>query len=110
MLQTFQVFPVFMLGIYTSVYGYIQPYKLKFSNMIELAVSLNFLLLLILNATSYLSEEYFVFHSVLINQVCHGQFDGVAVISWILMPLYYLPPVALCITGFVFGVFYARYV
>ena len=105
-----QIFLLFLMGIYMTVYGYIRPYRSLCSNVIELVVSLNFLLLLILDSTSYFSDMYFIFQSASSNEHCYGQFEGVTIISWILMPFYYLPLVALCITALVLGGLYFRYV
>jgi len=99
-----------LLAIYTTVYSYVQPYKRQVTNIIETAVNLNFLLLLLLNATLYFHEDFFTFLSLSRSSSedgCLG--SGIAVISWIFMPFYYLPLVTLCITAAVFGVLYLRY-
>ena len=109
---TFQAVPVLLLAVYTAVYGYVQPYKRQVTNIIETAVNLNFLLLLLLNATSYFHDDLFTFPSLSQSSSedgCLGSISGIAVVSWILMPFYYLPLVTLCIIAAVFGVLYLRY-
>jgi hypothetical protein len=90
--------PVLLMAVYTTVYGYIQPYKCRLSNLIEAAVNLNFLVLLILNATTFFRDDYLTFpsQSQSANDSCSDSVTGIATVSWVLMPLYYLPLVAFC--------------
>lgn len=64
-LSLFQAVPVMLVVIYTAVCLYVQPYKSKVTNMMEAAVNANFLLLLILNATSFFHDDYLTFPSSL---------------------------------------------
>lgn len=88
-----------LLALYATVYGYVQPYKSGLTNMIEVAVNINFLVLLILNTTAFFSDEYltFPFLSPSANDTCSDSVHSMATVSWILMPFYYLPLVVLCV-------------
>lgn len=108
---SFQVVPLLLLTIYTAVYGYVQPYQSKLTNLIEAAVNINFLVLLILNATAFFRDDYLTFpnlsHSA--NDTCSDSVHGIATVSWILMPFYYLPLGALCVILLAALLAYIRY-
>ena len=89
-----------VMALYTTVYGYVQPYKSRLTNLIEAAVHLNFLALLILNATTFFRDDYLTFPSLSLsaNESCSDSVNGIATVSWVLMPFYYLPFLAFCIT------------
>lgn len=82
-----------ILTLYTAIYGYVQPYKSKLSNITEAAVNINFLVLLILNATAFFHDDYLTFPPLVqsANDTCSDSVHGIATVSWILMPFYYLP-------------------
>ena len=91
---------VLVVAVYTTVYSYIQPYRYRLANFLEIAVNLSFLLLLLISSTSFFRDDFFVFPSL--SEVSAaaggggggsycGSVRGIAVVSWILMPFYYLP-------------------
>lgn len=88
-----------ILTLYTAVYGYVQPYKSKLSNMTEAVVNINFLVLLIFNATAFFHDDYLTFPPLaqLTNDTCSDSVHDIATVSWILMPFYYLPLGAFCV-------------
>ena len=105
--------PVLLLAIYTAVYGYVQPYKTRLTNIIETVVDVNFLLLLSLNATSFFRDDYLTFPYASLSQSaddsCSDSVRGIAIVSWILTPFYYLPLLVLCITAMAAAAPYIRY-
>ena len=108
-----QVVHVLILAIYITVYGFAQPYKSRLANILETAVNLNFLFLLIINATSFFNSDLFTFSSISestsdSSSVCPASIGGVALVSWILMPVYYLPLIGLCITAAVLATLFLR--
>ena len=73
--------------------------------MIESAVNMNFLLLLILNSTAFFHDDYLTFPAPAepynsTTDSCSGSVRGVATVSWVLMPFYYLPLGLFCDTLF----------
>ena len=88
-----------VLAVYTAVYGYVQPYRHRLTNLLETAVNVNFLLLLTINATYFFDVDMFVFsHSESSSSEECGSF-GVADVSWLLMSVYYLPVLGAAITA-----------
>ena len=85
-----------VLAVYSTVYGYVQPYRSRLANLLEIAVNINFLLLLLINATSFFHDDMFIFSSadMVFNNTssgCTGSIAGVAHVSWLLTPFYYFP-------------------
>lgn len=103
---------VLLVALYTTVYIYVQPYKSKLTNMIESGINLNFLVLLILNTTAYFREDYLIFpapvQSVNSSNSCSDSVNGIATVSWILMPFFYLPLLVFCVTILIILLAYAR--
>ena len=105
-----------IVAAYTTVYSYIQPYRSRLANHLELATNLNFLLLLIISATSFFTDDFFYFPSLTdvtesTDGAAHcGSVEGIAVVSWILMPFYYLPVLMALITTAVLASLYVRYI
>jgi hypothetical protein len=110
-----QVVPVLLLALSTTLYIYVQPYRLKITNLIESAINVNFLLLLILNTTAFFREDYLTFpappevQSSNATYSCTHSVSGVATVSWILMPFYYLPLPILCVVLGLELFLYVRY-
>lgn len=109
-----QVVKVLVLAVYTTVSGYVQPYRSQLANLLETAVHINFLFLLILNATSYFHNDLFIFSSDSLtdgssSESCTGGLAGIAHVTWILMPVYYLPVIGACVTATVLAVLFIRY-
>ena len=96
-----QASPAFLLAVIIAVYGCVQPYKDTLTNILEIFVQVDFLILVFLWATPHISEEFFVFkppsNSTSSHGECAGDTKGVAEIVWILMPIFYLPLVTLLI-------------
>ena len=76
---------------------------------------MNFLLLLILNTTAFFREDYLTFpappevQSSNATSSCTHSVSGVATVSWILMPFYYLPLAILCMVLGLKLFLYVRY-
>ena len=61
--------PTLVLAIIITVYGFVQPYKSRTANLLEMGVQVNFLLLLLIEATSNIRELYFTFPPLLQSNV-----------------------------------------
>lgn len=80
------------------LYGYIQPYKTRLANALEITVQLIFLFILLM-VSSQLLEQFFAIPFGPGNALSHnssggcvdGRNMGVAPVTWILTPFYYLP-------------------
>ena len=106
--------PALVLAIIITVYGFVQPYKSQTANFLEMGVQVNFLVLLLIKATSNIHELYFTFPPLLQSNMtsepeCVDSPRGIAPITWILMPLYYLPLLVLTVVACVYLVLYIRY-
>ena len=116
MFSVTQAIRVLIVAAYTTVYSYIQPYRSRLANHLEVATNLNFLLLLLISATSFFTDDFFYFPSLTDvtesstdgDTYC-GSVGGIAVVSWILMPFYYLPVLVALITTAVLASLYVRY-
>ena len=99
-----------------TIYSYIQPYKSRLANVFETAINLNFLLLLTISSTSFFTDDFFLFPSFANVTESTGKesyctsVEGVAGISWILMPLFYLPVVVAVFTVTILVTHHVRFV
>ena len=97
--------------VLVTAYSFIQPYKSRITNLLETAINVNFLLLLLINATQFFYEDMFTFphtgsHT---SDECTSSPTGVAQVSWLLMPVYYLPVVGACVALAVVVIIFIRY-
>ena len=109
-----QASPTLVLAIVFTVYGFVQPYKSLIANIIEMGVQINFLLLLLIEATSEIHDIYFTFPPILQSDAtsqgeCVDTLTGIATTTWILMPFYYLPLLVFAVVAGVHLVLYIRY-
>ena len=102
---------VLVLAVYTAVYGYAQPYRSRLTNLLETAVNVNFLVLLSINDVPYFNEDLFTFSHFESSSSgeCNSSNAGIADVSWLLIPVYYLPVIGACITAAVLASLFFRY-
>ena len=100
---------ILFLAVYTTVHGYVQPYRSHLTNLLEIAVNVNFLLLLFINTTPYFYDKLLVFSSHTHDDECAGIHKSVTQISWILIPVYYLPLLVACVPASVVAIPFLRY-
>ena len=80
-------------------YGFIQPYKSPLSNILEIVVQANFVLLLVLESTTFLEDAYGVYLSAETDTAVSPNATsaytdgapGVSAFTMILLPFYYAP-------------------
>ena len=96
--------PVTILCLILALYGHCQPYKSVAANILEAAVLSNFLILVLLRYTPHVIDTYFTFSSshYELPEQCTDIPSGIATVTWILMPLYYLPVVLFLLTAGVY--------
>ncbi len=89
--------------ILVAVYGLFQPYKSIAVNILEICVLSNFLLLLMLQSTQLIKDNYVVFplpdaitEFNLTTTACQ-LYSGISTLTWILLPFYYLPLLSLLV-------------
>lgn len=105
-----------MLVLVVSIitYSYILPYKSKAANAIEIIVQLNFLTLLVLEATPLFQDTLFVFptpskeESDRSGVECLDSPMSASHLTWLLLPFYYLPVLGLMAAAVIYGVLYLR--
>ena len=107
--------PTLVLAIIITVYGFVQPYKSRTANLLEMGVQVNFLLLLLIEATSNIRDLHFTFPPLLQSNVtsepeCVDSPTGIAPITWILTPFYYLPLLGFTVVAGVYLALYIRYI
>ena len=87
-----------MLAIFTLIIGYLEPYSDKISNILELFLSIDILILLLLRNTDQLNED--LKHiplregEILLRQQKCGQeaeIQAASRFAWLLFVFYYLP-------------------
>ena len=88
-----------VLAVYTTVHGYIQPYRVRLTNLLEIAVNVNFCMLLLIVTTPYFYDDLFIFPSHTEDTECSGIHNSIAQVIWILMPVYYLPLLGASVTA-----------
>ena len=103
--------PALVLAIIITVYGFVQPYKSLTANLLEIGVQVNFFVLLLIEATSGIRDLYFNFPSLLQSNMtsepeCVDSLTGIAPITWILMPFYYLPLLVFAVVACVYLALY----
>ena len=103
--------PALVLAIIITVYGFVQPYKSLTANLLEIGVQVNFFVLLLIEATPGIRDLYFNFPSLLQSNVtsepeCVDSLTGIAPITWILMPFYYLPLLVFAVVACVYLALY----
>ena len=104
---------MFVIAVSATLYTYCQPYRSQLANFLETAVNLNFLFLLLINTTPFFRDDFFTFPSLTVNSAdsadcAAGSLSGIALVSWILMPLYYLPVLGASATAAVLLVLFIR--
>lgn len=92
-----QVSPLCVMSVMLVVYGMIQPYKNRTTNIVEMLVQINFILLLTLESSGYLKDT-----NVDLNS------SGVSTVTAILLPFYYLPIVPFIVTAGIKFIIYIR--
>ena len=100
-----QVYGMLILVISLIVYGYVLPYKSKVANGVEIVTQLNFLTLLVLEATPLFRETLFIFPAPTgkagiadmksDGHECDDNATTTSSLTWLLLPFYYVPLLAL---------------
>ena len=103
-----QVYVILVLVVIIAVYGYVQPYKSRVANVLELVVQVNFLIFMLLEATTFVRESLFKFSVHVSSNNATPQ--GISFLSWLLLPFYYFPLVLLIVIGCGHILFYLRFV
>ena len=102
--QSLQVPPLLIVCLILALYGFIQPYKSLFANVMEIVVLTNFILLLALESTSFFRDLFPSLGQMvqagtsLRNgtdvDLCNDETDnghGLTGFTIILLPFYYIP-------------------
>lgn len=103
-----QVYGMLILVISIIVYTYVLPYKSKVANILEIVVQLNFLTLLVLETTPLFQETLFVFPATTEQDLerssreCVDSPKNTSLLTWLLLPFYYLPVLGLILTASVY--------
>ena len=79
-----------------TLYGLLQPYENSIVNVIEHLVQLNSIVLLIMVTSGMLEPYYALSAADTANDSCSAV-SSTAPATWVLLPLYYFPPLLLVI-------------
>ncbi len=90
---------ILVLAVIIAVYGFIQPYKNLAANIVELFLSLDTVLLLLLKNTEQVVDQFQNFSSQSVcqestNTTCQCDIDEITSLTWLLLPLYCIPLLA----------------
>ena len=97
-----------ILVISIIIYTYVLPYKSKVANTLEIAVQLNFLTLLVLETTPLFQDTLFIFTAPSEqdlernSQECVDSPKDTSLLTWLLLPFYYLPVLGFTVTASVY--------
>ena len=113
-----QIPPLLVMCIMLVVYGFIQPYKSRTANIMEIVVQTNFIILLSLESTSFLKDAYNVFPppqlqaTTTLNETavaCKDDLPGVSLLTKILLPFFYTPLLLFFVTATTELILYNRW-
>ena len=106
-----QVYGMLVLVMSLIVYGYVLPYKSKVANGAEIVIQLNFLTLLVLEATPLFQETLFYFPAPTgdVNmersgRQCMDEPPSTNSLSWLLLPFYYAPVVGVVTAVIIYSI------
>ena len=88
---------MFILSVIIVVYGFLQPYKNMYNNVLESFLSLDVFILLLLRNTEQISDELQILP---LNNFTANEctvISGVTGFTWLLLPFYYASVVALLV-------------
>ena len=100
-----QVYGMLILVISIILYTYMLPYKSKVANALEIAVQLNFLTLLVLETAPLFQDTLFIFPAPSEqdlergSQECLDSPKDASLLTWLLLPFYYLPVLGFIVTA-----------
>lgn len=97
-----QVYAIFVLVVSLCLYTYYMPYRSKLANILELAMQLNFLVLLVLEHAPFVREDLFVFSENTDAGYCDNSFSNFSNIVILLAPIYYVPLLVICVVAVVY--------
>ena len=93
---------IFLLMVLIAVYGYFQPFQVTAVNVLEVALSVDTVILLLLRRTETI-EDVLGISSVVQTQSrndsdtdCVDEVEGITDFTWLLFPFYYLPLLISC--------------
>ena len=91
-----------------AVFGFLQPYKNLYCNVLECLLSLDVLVLLLMRNTAQISDELQVLpqNNMTANQC--ADISGVTGFTWLLLPFYYFPVIVLAIVCVIVVTYYVR--
>ncbi len=84
---------IFILMVFVAAFGYLQPYKHLFTNILEIVLCINVLTMLLLRNTRTLTEEFQGLEEQdgQSDDECNDKFDGVTDLAILLGTFYYFP-------------------
>ena len=92
-----QIASLIVLVIITAAYGYCKPFKDRFSSLLEVFLLSTLSLLVVLSGNTYVVESLFHFSDSAagstVQGACGDYLPSITKLSWLLFPLYYIPPI-----------------
>ena len=102
---------IFIISVIMTVFGFLQPYKSVYCNILEALLSLDVLVLLLLRNTEQITDQLQVPTELSSNGTAGRECveeEGITGFSWLLFPLYYFPLVVFLIATTIWIVFCVR--
>ena len=91
---------IFILSVIIAVFGFLQPYKNIYNNILESLLSLDVLVLLMMRNTQQITEQLQVLPHSNITNGC-TDINGVTEFTWLVSPFYYAPVAVLMLVTIV---------
>ena len=98
--------------VLTAIYGYVQPFREKAVNILEVVLSVDTIILLLLRRAQTFRDElgmtsvaYTISQGNTSSSDCIEDSGSITGFSWLLFPFYYLPLVISCIVAVAWSIF-----
>lgn len=97
-----QIAPLIVLVIITAAYGYCKPFADRFTCLLEVFLLSSLSLLVVLSGNTYVVESLFRFSASAafsgVQGACGEYLPGITNLSWLLLAVYYIPPIVAVIS------------
>ena len=99
----------FLLMVMISLYGFMQPFRIKLINILEVVIAIDTIILLLLRRTQTVTDvlgritvaDSSVNGTSSVDDCSDYAAESVTGVTWLLLPFYYLPLVISCLVAVV---------
>lgn len=107
-----QVYASLVLLVMIALYGFVQPYRSKVANILELVFQTNFFVFILLENTPLIRDNLFTFpvEDPTTTSVDESYESSISNLTWLLTPFYYLPLIVFVLVCAAYGGHYIWWV